>query len=112
MLAEAERSRAAGPYGAFRGELVAESAPGPEYRVDSLAGAALLDDRLSAALEYTHFLALHPRDADRARLQSLLDAGWDTTGIVTLSHLIAFLSFQLRVVHGLRVLAAAEGTNR
>jgi uncharacterized protein YciW len=37
----------------------------------------------------------------------LLDAGWSTTGIVTLSQIAAFLSFQIRVVAGLRVLAGA-----
>lgn len=37
-------------------------------------------------------------------LQALLDAGWSTTEIVTLSQLVAFLSFQIRVVVGLRVL--------
>lgn len=52
-------------------------------------------------------LAFHPRDATQGALQSLLDAGWSTTDIVTLSQLIAFLSFQIRVVAGLRVLATS-----
>jgi uncharacterized protein YciW len=52
-------------------------------------------------------LVFRPRDASPAALQSLLDAGWSTTGIVTLSQLVAFLSFQIRVVAGLRALAAA-----
>ena len=51
-------------------------------------------------------LVFHPRDADARSLQSLLDAGWSTTEIVTLSQLVAFLSFQIRVVAGLKVLAA------
>jgi len=37
----------------------------------------------------------------------LLDAGWSTTGIVTLSQIVAFLAFQIRVATGLRVLAGA-----
>ena len=41
-------------------------------------------------------------------VQRLLDAGWSTTGIVTLSQIVAFLSFQIRVVAGLRALAAAN----
>ena len=55
-------------------------------------------------------LVFHPRDAAPASLQALLDAGWSTTGIVTLSQIVAFLSFQIRVVAGLRVLAGAPDT--
>jgi uncharacterized protein YciW len=36
-----------------------------------------------------------------------LDAGWSTTDIVTLSQIIAFLLFQIRVAAGLRILATA-----
>jgi uncharacterized protein YciW len=36
-----------------------------------------------------------------------LDAGWSTTGIVTLSQIVAFLSFQIRVIKGLKALGAA-----
>ena len=48
----------------------------------------------------------------RPALQALLDAGWSTTDIVTLSQLVAFLSFQIRVVAGLRVLAEPPDTTR
>ena len=51
-------------------------------------------------------LVFHPRDAAPASLQAMLDAGWTTTEVVTLSQLVAFLSFQIRVVAGLKVLAA------
>ncbi len=37
-----------------------------------------------------------PREAHRKALTALADAGWSTTGIVTLSQLVAFLSFQVR----------------
>jgi uncharacterized protein YciW len=50
-------------------------------------------------------LVFHPRDATQAALQALLDAGWSTTDIVTLSQIVAFLSFQIRAVTGLRALA-------
>jgi uncharacterized protein YciW len=52
-------------------------------------------------------LVFHPRDANGAALQALLDAGWSNTGIVTLSQLVAFLAFQIRAAAGLRVLAAS-----
>ena len=51
-------------------------------------------------------LVFHPRDSAPAYLQALLDAGWSTTGVVVISQLVAFLSYQIRVVAGLRVLNA------
>lgn len=52
-------------------------------------------------------LVFHPRDASPAHLQALLDAGWSNAGIVTISQLVAFLSFQIRTIAGLRILAGA-----
>ena len=40
--------------------------------------------------------------------QALLDAGWSVADIVTLSQLVSFLAFQLRVVAGLQVLKRDE----
>ena len=104
--AEIAAAKTKGPYGAFpKGPLSAEDAAGPLYRVADKNRAAL-GARLAAAFEHVHMLVFHPRDADARALQSLLDAGWTTTEVVTLSQLVAFLSFQIRVVAGLRVLAA------
>ncbi|MEO6300918.1 MAG: hypothetical protein ABIV25_06490 [Paracoccaceae bacterium] len=50
---------------------------------------------------------LHPRDASPQGLQDLLNSGWSIGGIVTLLQLVAFLSFQIRVVSGLRAVNAA-----
>lgn len=106
--AEITRGLAKGPYGHYpKGPLSVEDEEGPDYRV--LPGhEGILGERLVAALRHAHLLVLHPRDASSAALQKLLDAGWSTTDIVTLSQLVAFLSFQIRVVAGLRVLAAAS----
>lgn len=109
IVAEAERAAGSGPYGAFRAENAPESTVGPVYGVSSVEAAYALGDRLSAALEHAHLLVLHPRDAAREPLQHLLDAGWSTTGVVTLSQLISFLTFQLRVVQGLGELSTGEG---
>ena len=79
---------------------------GPSYHVGPEA-RRILGARLAAAFDHAHLLVFHPRDAAPARLQALLDAGWSTTDIVTLSQIIAFLSFQIRVAAGLRVLATA-----
>lgn len=99
-------AKAAGPYGRYpKGPLSAEDQVGPVYRVAADARAAL-GARLAAALEHTHMLVLHPRDAAAASLQAMLDAGWSTTDVVVISQLVSFLSFQIRVVAGLRVLAS------
>ena len=104
--AEAAQAAANGPYGDFPpGPLSRENVEGPLYRIPN-EGRAALGGRLAAALEHAHNLVFHPRDASPAALQALLDAGWSTTGIVTLSQIVSFLSFQIRVVAGLRVLAA------
>lgn len=100
--AAAASARTTGPYGHFpAGKLSVEDIEGPLYTAPASFGP-----RLAAALTHAHLLVFHPRDAAPAALQALLDAGWSTTGIVTLSQLIAFLSFQIRVVVGLRALAA------
>lgn len=107
VAVEAARAAGHGPYGRFHAENADESEPGPVYVMSSLDGAMVLGDRLAAALEHAHMLILHPRDASRAHLQALLDAGWTTPGIVTLSQLISFLAFQIRVCVGLSALAAS-----
>lgn len=97
-----------GPYGSYpAGPLSREDAPGPTHRI-AAETRKVLGPRLAAAFDHTHLLVFHPRDAAPTALQALLDAGWSTTGIVTLSQIVAFLSFQIRVVAGLRALAAAN----
>ena len=98
-------ARTQGPYGSYpAGPLSREDTAGPTYRVGAVTRRTL-GPRLAAALEHVHMLVFHPRDAAPAALQALLDAGWSTTDIVTLSQIVAFLSFQIRVVIGLRTLA-------
>jgi CMD domain protein len=98
--------RARGPYGRYpAGPLSREDAAGVSYRVEG-ATRRTLGPRLAAAFEHVHMLVFHPRDAAPAALQALLDAGWSTTDIVTLSQIVAFLAFQIRVVAGLRTLAS------
>ncbi|MDR6972968.1 CMD domain protein [Leifsonia shinshuensis] len=93
-----------GPYGSYpEGPLSVEDVAGPIWQPDA-ALAAAVGDRLAAALAHTHLLVYRPRDSSPAAIQALLDAGWSVDGIVTLSQLVAFLSFQLRVVAGLTVL--------
>jgi len=101
-------ARGQGPYGSYpAGPLSQENAPGPVYRAGAATRQAL-GAKLAAAFEHVHMLVFHPRDAEPGSLQAMLDAGWSTDDIVTLSQLVAFLSFQIRAVAGLRVLAAAD----
>ena len=50
-----------------------------------------------------------PRLGDRAALDALRDAGLGDAAIVALAQLVAFLSYQLRVVAGLQALRATRG---
>ena len=106
LAAELARGAGHGPFGSYReAGLVTESTDGDRYRV-AQENREVFGPRLVAALEHTHLLIFRPREASPAALDALLDAGWSVTGIVTLSQLVAYLSFQLRVVHGLAELAA------
>ena len=68
----------------------------------------LADPRLRAMLCFTRALILSPIDADRALLGTLPAAGISTPAIVTLAQLIAFLSYQTRLVAGLGAMRAAR----
>ncbi|MDX2375243.1 CMD domain protein [Microbacterium sp. LRZ72] len=110
VLAEAELGAHPGPYGRFLFDNADESVAGPEHEMSGVETVYVLGERLVAAIEHAHMLTLHPRDASRAHLQKLLDAGWSTTGIVTISQLVSFLAFQLRVAHGLIVLRGKDAS--
>jgi CMD domain protein len=106
---EVERGKTEGPYGAFpAGSLSVEDRAGLIYRVAPDA-RSVLGPKLAAGLEQAHLLVFRPRDANAAAMQALLDAGWSSTAIVTLSQLVAFLSFQIRTVAGLKTLGTSLG---
>ncbi|MBF4561339.1 CMD domain protein [Microbacterium sp. VKM Ac-2870] len=109
VVADAATAAAAtGPFGAYREpDLRGEATDGVRWAPDA-ATAAALGPRLSAAFTHTHLLVFRPREARAQALQALVDAGWSADDIVSLSQLVAFLSFQLRVAWGLRLLAAAS----
>jgi CMD domain protein len=102
---EANAASTTGPFGHYaESGLQTENTDGVRYRAGD-ATRAELGPRLTSALEHAHLLVFRPREADGDAIQALLDGGWSTDGIVTLSQLVAFLSFQQRVVSGLRVLS-------
>lgn len=106
----AVRGQANGPYGLFKERaLRTESAPGPTVTYPANERPQVLTERLAAALEHAHLLSLHPRDAEAKHLRRLQEAGWSADDMVTLSQLISFLAFQIRVVDGL---LALKGTSQ
>ncbi len=105
VQAEIAAGRTTGPYGVYAdAALTAESDEGLRYQPHH---PDPLGPRLAAAFEHAHLLVFRPREASGKALAALADAGWSTTGIVTLSQLVAFLSFQVRLVAGLRALGAS-----
>lgn len=70
--------------------------------------AAAFDPRLRAMLTFTHTLITDPIAGDKPALMMLAEAGLTTPAIVALAQLIAFLSYQLRVVAGLKAMQALE----
>lgn len=105
---EIERGLTEGPFGVYpAGPLSPENKVGLHYHVGA-DNRKFLGPKLTAALEHAHLLVFRPRDASREALQALLDAGWSTPAIVTLSQLVAYLAFQVRIVEGLTALAASS----
>ncbi len=108
LKAEIGAGQATGPYGDYpEGPLSVENKAGLLYRVSD-TNRDVLGEKLSAALEHAHLLVFRPREASPQALQALLDAGWTTDGIVTLSQLVSFVAFQIRVIAGLSLLSAAS----
>lgn len=95
-----------GPTGHYPpGPLSSEDTPGPAFALSGPVAAAL-GPKLAAGFAHAHYLVFHPRDAAPDRFPPLMAAGWTEDGIVTLSQLVSFLAFQIRVVAGFAVLAA------
>ncbi|RIJ00898.1 CMD domain protein, partial [Achromobacter sp. K91] len=67
--------------------------------------------RLAAILEFTRKLIEKPVEGDEAALKTLPAAGVSTPAVVTLSQLVAFLSYQVRLVAGLEAMKAVSYTH-
>jgi uncharacterized protein YciW len=63
---------------------------------------------LPAMLLFAATLTTDPRRGDRAALEALRRAGLGDAAIVALAQLVAFLSYQLRVVAGLKAIRASR----
>ena len=63
------------------------------------------DSRLKAILRHTDLVTVDPKEAVTDDIAALKSAGMSEPDIVRLSQLIAFVSYQIRVVAGLRLMA-------
>ncbi|GHA00224.1 hypothetical protein GCM10007162_15610 [Ignatzschineria ureiclastica] len=65
---------------------------------------------LRAILHFTRTLTLKPIEGDQSALLDLESAGVATADCIALAQLIAFLSYQIRLVTGLKAMQALEDT--
>jgi uncharacterized protein YciW len=100
---------------AYRSRLLARGSSGTEALalLDTVAakGAAFAPSaaagtRLTAILSHTHALATLDAPPDRTALVRLKQAGLSTSEIVALSQLVAFVTYQVRVIAALRALGS------
>ena len=71
------------------------------------ASAVVFSLLLVPMLGFTAKLIARPIEGDRAAVDALVRVGLTTPAIVALGQLIAFLSYQVRLVAGLQAMAAA-----
>lgn len=87
-------------------------------QADNAAEAALIadlsfsggdDQRLQALIRHTDLVTRSPKDATGADIEKLRQAGVNDADIVRLSELLAFVSYQIRVAAGLRLMRGLHG---
>lgn len=64
--------------------------------------------RSSAIVKHVDLIVTHPVDSGRADIEALADAGLTPAGIVALSQVVAYVSYQLRLVAALRALGEPQ----
>jgi CMD domain protein len=81
----------------------------PAWIAAARSGTAdsVVEPRLHAMLTFTRTLIEHPADGGAAALRALLAAGVSTPAAIALAQLIAFLSYQTRLVAGVKAMRAA-----
>jgi uncharacterized protein YciW len=79
-----------------------------ERLADAAGRAAPPSPALPAMLQFAAALTTDPRRGDRAALEPLRRAGLGDAAIVALAQLVAYLSYQLRVVAGLQAMRASR----
>jgi uncharacterized protein YciW len=82
--------------------LKSEAAAGSRLADPAFSGGG--ERRLTAMLRHVDLVTQTPQRATRADIDALREAGFTEADIVRLAELIAFISYQVRVVAGLRLL--------
>jgi len=82
----------------------------PANPAEALA-APVVEPRLGAILRHADLLSFAPRNARREDLRLLADVGLSTRAIVTLSQVIGFVSFQLRVIKALELIGGLSNVD-
>jgi len=86
-------------------DLIAEYPVPGKGDIKALAQGDTPDDpMLRAIAQHTDMIAQNPSAASRAHLEALLQAGLSVPQVIALSELMAFATFQIRVVHGLSIM--------
>lgn len=93
----------------YRSALLAQGGDAPAWlaAIDAGGTGPGLPVRLATILAFTAKLIERPLDGDRAAVQTLVQAGLSTPAIVALAQLIAYVSYQVRLVAGLGAMVAA-----
>lgn len=71
----------------------------------------IADPALKVAEKYLHTLVNHPKQTDFQLLNSLTEYGWLESDIILLAQLITFVTYQARLVEGLRLLQQNKPEN-
>ena len=89
---------------------LAEAAGGDAHIAAIAAGKDVADGSplLKAMVAHSDKVTLTPLACGRSDIDGLRAVGLDEAGIIALSELISFLSYQIRVVAGLKILGAAQ----
>lgn len=82
----------------------------PEQLAVVLTGEpeSLPEGRLRAILIFTRTLIENPIEGDKAAIETLPKAGLSIPAVVAVAQLIAFISYQIRVVAGLKAMKASH----
>lgn len=91
----------------FRKLLQVAKASDAEKRLAELSCTGS-DAREAALIRHADLVACEPRNASGADVELLSKAGISGPDIVRLSELVAFVSYQIRVVAGLRLMRGAQ----
>lgn len=95
-----------GPFGKYPdGPLTSENKFGKAWKV-SEEKIQELSPKLASAFNHAHLLVFHPRDCEKKHIEILVANGWSDGEIITLSQIISFLCFQIRLVTGIQLLAS------